>query len=224
MQIRRETLGAQVYDLLRDRILRGELAGGERLIQTPLSEEMGISRIPVRDALKRLESDGLIVGDEIGRYTVVPFSVEDADEIYAIRGRLEPFAIEVAAQKMTGEAMAEIRRLYAELTSAARARDLHRYTDLNVRFHMAIYEASGMKRLVRMIRGLWRGVPPLTPIVLEGRITRSQKEHDEIMKKLLARDGTGAALALERHIANAGAELRRTIEATVASPRPSRKA
>jgi DNA-binding GntR family transcriptional regulator len=211
MQIRRETLGSQIYDLLRDRILCGELPGGARILQSALSEEMGISRIPIRDALQRLESDGLIVGDELGRYTVVQFSAAETDEIYAIRRKLEPFAIEIAAQRMSDETIAELKALHAELTRAARERDLNRYTELNIQFHVAIYEASEMKRLVRIILGLWRGVPQLTPIVLEGRITRSQREHDEIMKRLIARDGEGAARALERHIDNAGAELRRSI-------------
>src|SRR5918996_3743806 len=189
MQIRRETLGSQIYDLLRDRILCGELPGGARILQSALSEEMGISRIPIRDALQRLESDGLIVGDELGRYTVVQFSAAETDEIYAIRRKLEPFAIEIAAQRMSDETIAELKALHAELTHAARERDLNRYTELNIQFHVAIYEASEMKRLVRIILGLWRGVPQLTPIVLEGRITRSQREHDEIMKRLIARDG-----------------------------------
>jgi DNA-binding GntR family transcriptional regulator len=213
LQIRRETLGAQVYDLLRDRILRGEIAGGARLVQEPLSEEMGISRIPIRDALKRLETDGLVVGDEIGRYTVVPFSSQDADEIYAIRRRLEPFAAEVAATAMTAEALADIQALNAELATAARRRQIDRYIELNVKFHLAIYEASGLRRLVRMIRSLWLGVPPLTPILLEGRIKRSQREHEEIVKRLEARDGPGAAAALDRHIEIAGVELVETIGA-----------
>jgi DNA-binding GntR family transcriptional regulator len=211
MQLRRETLGSQIYDLLRDRILYGQLPGGARILQSALSEEMGISRIPIRDALQRLESDGLIVGDEIGRYTVAQFSAAEAEEIYAIRRKLEPFAIEIAAQRMSDAAIADLKALHAELTHAARERDLHRYTELNIRFHLAIYAASGMKRLVRIIRGLWRGVPQLTPIVLEGRMSRSQREHDEIMKRLIARDGDGAARALECHIDNAGAELRRSM-------------
>lgn len=211
MQLRRETLGAQVYELLRDRILRGEIVGGSRLVQGPLSEEMGISRIPIRDALKRLETDGLVIGDEIGRYTVVPFGPQDAREIYAIRRRLEPLAVEMAAGAMTAEALADIQALHAELGAAARRREIGRYIELNVKFHMAIYEASGMRRLVRIIRGLWLGVPPLTPIMLEGRIRRSQKEHEEIIKRLQARDAVGAAAALDRHIDNAGAELIETI-------------
>lgn len=219
IRIRRETLGGQVYDLLRDRILRGEVPGGTRLAQSPISEEMGISRIPVRDALKRLENDGLVISDEIGRYSVVPFTSQDAEEIYAIRRQLESLAIERAVKAMTAEKMEEIESLFAELGRAAERQELRRFTELNVRFHMAIYEASGMRRLVRMIRGLWLGVPPLTPMVLEGRTERSQREHEEIIDRLRARDATGAARALERHIATAGTELRSTIDATWGSKR-----
>jgi DNA-binding GntR family transcriptional regulator len=223
MQIRRETLGAKVYDSLRDRLLRGEFPEGARLVQSPLSEEMGVSRIPVRDALKRLENEGLVVGDEIGRYTVVPFSAQDADEIYAIRRRLEPFAAERAAQAITAEALSDVKTLFEDLSKAARRRQLQRYTELNVKFHMTIYEASGMRRLVRIIRGLWLGVPPLTPIVLEGRISRSQKEHEEIVSRLAARDGTGAARALDRHIENAADELRDTMAKNWATKRHKTK-
>ena len=213
-RVRRETLGAQVYHLLRDRILRGEIAGGSRLIQGPLSEEIGTSRIPVRDALKRLESDGLVKCDETGRYSVVQFSTEDAEEVYAIRRRLEPFAVELAAKAMTSEAMGEIKSLFNELTKAARRRQLEKYIEINTSFHMAIYEASGMVRLVRIIRGLYSGVPSLTPIVLEGRIVRSQEEHAEIVDRLAARDGAGAARAMDRHIENALAELQKSKRVT----------
>jgi DNA-binding GntR family transcriptional regulator len=210
MRVRRETLGAQVYHLLRDRILRGEIAGGSRLIQGPLSEEIGTSRIPVRDALKRLESDGLVMCDETGRYSVVQFSTEDAEEVYAIRRQLEPFAVELAAKAMTPEAMGEIKLLFNELSKAARRRQLEKYIGINTSFHMAIYEASGMVRLVRIIRGLYSGVPSLTPIVLEGRMVRSQEEHAEVVDRLAARDGAGAARAMDRHIENALAELRKS--------------
>jgi DNA-binding GntR family transcriptional regulator len=213
-RVRRETLGAQVYHLLRDRILRGEIAGGSRLIQGPLSEEIGTSRIPVRDALKRLESDGLVKCDETGRYSVVQFSTEDAEEVYAIRRRLEPFAVELAARAMTSEAMGEIKSLFNELNKAARRRQLEKYIEINTSFHMAIYEASGMVRLVRIIRGLYSGVPSLTPIVLEGRIVRSQEEHAEIVDRLSARDGAGAARAMDRHIENALAELQKSKRVT----------
>jgi DNA-binding GntR family transcriptional regulator len=222
MRVRRETLGAQVYHLLRDRILRGEIAGGSRLIQGPLSEEIGTSRIPVRDALKRLESDGLVMCDETGRYSVVQFSTEDAEEVYAIRRQLEPFAVELAAKAMTPEAMGEIKLLFNELGKAARRRQLEKYIGINTSFHMAIYEASGMVRLVRIIRGLYSGVPSLTPIVLEGRMVRSQEEHAEVVDRLAARDGAGAARAMDRHIENALAELRKSKRVAGESSQPGR--
>jgi DNA-binding GntR family transcriptional regulator len=222
MRVRRETLGAQVYHLLRDRILRGEIAGGSRLIQGPLSEEIGTSRIPVRDALKRLESDGLVSCDETGRYSVVQFSTEDAEEVYAIRRQLEPFAVELAAKAMTPEAMGEIKSLFNELSKAARRRQLEKYTEINTSFHMAIYEASGMVRLVRIIRGLYSGVPSLTRIVLEGRMARSQEEHAEVVDRLAARDGAGAARAMDRHIENALAELRKSKRVANESSQPGR--
>jgi DNA-binding GntR family transcriptional regulator len=219
--IRRETLGAQVYHLLRDRILRGEVPGGARLTQGPLAEEIGTSRIPIRDALKRLESDGLVACDETGRYTVVQFGAKDAEEVYAIRRRLEPFAVEKAVEAMTAEAMSEIEALFTELSRAARLRQLDRYIEINIDFHMVIYGVSGMGRLVRMIRGLYIGVPPLTPIVLEGRIARSQLEHKEIMERLAARDAAGAARAMDRHIENAGAELRKSMHGTNEARQPA---
>lgn len=223
MRVRRETLGAQVYHLLRDRILRGEIAGGSRLVQGPLSEEIGTSRIPVRDALKRLESDGLVVSDQTGRYSVVQFGAQDAEEVYAIRRRLEPFAAELAARTMSPEAMGEIKSLFNQLNKAARRRQLEKYIEINTSFHMAIYEASGMVRLVRIIRGLLSGVPSLTPIVLEGRMARSQEEHAEIVDRLQVRDAPGAARAMDRHIENALAELQKAMRVTGESSQAGRK-
>ena len=152
--------------------------------------------------------------DETGRYSVVQFSTEDAEEVYAIRRQLEPFAVEVAARAMTSEAMGEIKSLFNELNKAARRRQLEKYIEINTSFHMAIYEASGMVRLVRIIRGLYSGVPSLTPIVLEGRIVRSQEEHAEIVDRLAACDGAGAARAMDRHIENALAELQKSKRVT----------
>jgi DNA-binding GntR family transcriptional regulator len=134
--------------------------------------------------------------------------------VYAIRRRLEPFAVELAARAMTSEAMGEIKSLFNELNKAARRRRLEKYIEINTSFHMAIYEASGMVRLVRIIRGLYSGVPSLTPIVLEGRIVRSQEEHAEIVDRLAARDGAGAARAMDRHIENALAELQKSKRVT----------
>lgn len=89
-QVRRLTFGGQLFELLRLRILSGEMAAGTRVILDEVAAELGVSRISARDALKRLESEGLLQSDEMGRYTVASFSSDDAVEVYAIRQRLEP--------------------------------------------------------------------------------------------------------------------------------------
>jgi len=205
--IRRETLGGQLFELLRHRILTGELSGGRRLVQGELAGELRVSRIPVRDALRRLEAEGLVEGDDVGRYSVIPFTRDDAAEVYAIRRRLEPLAAALAARKATNEELDEIRALFEAMDSVVREAGPKLDVDHSVRFHMAIYEASRARRLVRMIKTLWSGVPPLTPISLGDRMRNSHSEHRTLVERLLARDAEGAAAALERHIRNAEEEL-----------------
>src|SRR5215213_11071151 len=140
--IRRETLGGQLFELLRHRILTGELSGGRRLVQGELAGELRVSRIPVRDALRRLEAEGLVEGDDVGRYSVIPFTRDDAAEVYAIRRRLEPLAAALAARKATNEELDEIRALFEAMDSVVREAGPKLDVDHSVRFHMAIYEAS----------------------------------------------------------------------------------
>jgi DNA-binding GntR family transcriptional regulator len=205
--IRQERLGQQLFELLRRRIVSGQIPGGRRLVQGALAAEMGVSRLPVRDALKRLEAEGLIEGDEFGRYVVTPFTLDDAAEVYAIRRRLEPLAAALAARRASEAELGGIRALFEEMEGLVREGAAEVYVDRNARFHAAIYEASGARRLVRMIGMLWSGIPPLTPLGLSGRMRNSHDEHRAIVERLLARDADGAAAAMEEHIRNAGEEL-----------------
>jgi DNA-binding GntR family transcriptional regulator len=222
-QVRRLTLGGQIFELLRSRILSGEMAAGTRVIQDEVAAELGVSRIPARDALKRLESEGLLRGDKVGRYTVASFSSDDAVEVYAIRQRLEPLAGSLAASRATDAECAQIRRLLEEMELAGKKGDASTYVDLNRNFHMAIYEASRAPRLVHMIRTLWSGVIIFTPISVTERILHSNQEHRALLDRLLARDAEGVATALERHIANAKEEYFGIIKKQVPKPGVKRK-
>lgn len=124
------------------RIVNGDMSAGSRVIQDEVARELGVSRIPTRDALKRLESEGLLQGDEVGRYTVASFSSDDAVEVYAIRRRLEPLAGSLAAIRATDMELAQIGGLLKEVELAAKKGDASVYVELNRRFHMAIYKAS----------------------------------------------------------------------------------
>lgn len=225
MQIRRGLpLGEQIFELLRRSIGTGELAGGTRLVQGELAERLGTSRIPVRDALKRLETEGLLTSDQFSRYTVLSLTVEDATEIYAIRHRLETLAVSLAAERATAAQLAELRELFGRMGAAVRNGAAGRYVDLNTRFHTLVSDASRAPRLQRLVRGLWVGLPPLTPIAVRGRMRNSHAEHEAILACLEARNSAGADEAMGQHIDNAHREFIATqrmadrAEASVLSP------
>lgn len=201
--LRRDTLGEQIYTLLQRRILAGEIPPGRRLAQGPIAAGMGVSRIPVRDALRRLAADGLVEGDSVGRFTVAAFTSDDASEVYAIRRRLETLAIERAAARISAATLAALETLLGAMNAAVSAGNAVDYVGLNLRFHQTIYEASNAARLTRLIRTCWVGIPMLTPLVLPGRLAQSNAEHRAIVARLRLHDVKGAARALDRHICNA---------------------
>ncbi len=209
--IRRETLETQVYQVLRTAILERQLASGERLVQDELATKLGTSRIPVRDALKRLEVEGLVTADERGSYFVSTFGVEDLEEIYDLRALLEPYAAAKAVNKLTAGELEALERLVQDMVQTA-ARDRERYVQLNEDFHTILYEASQQRRLVRMIKSLWSGQPPLTPITVPEQLERSQQEHQALLDAL-KEGNVGAVEELMRmHIQNAGQALKTQLQ------------
>jgi len=204
VRLRRETLEVQILRWLRDAILTGQLVRGTRLVQSDLAKQLGTSRIPVRDALRRLEADGLVrVADERGTFVVRGLAAEDVEEIYDIRLRLEGLATERAALCMDEEERSALAALVERMQVAARRADLKRYGELDHDFHLAIYEGSRCLRLTRAITGLLAGIPPLAPISLKGRVREAHREHMAVFEAIMARDGAAAEAAAEHHVAQA---------------------
>lgn len=205
--IERETLEIQAYKQLRRAILDGKFASHERLIQDELAVLLGTSRIPVRDALRRLEADGLVVTGERGTYHVRPFGPDDAREVFALRELLEPYAARIAIPRLDELATRHLANLTTQLVQAARLRDDHDYVETNRRFHFDLYEYSGMERLVRMISGLWSGRPPFTPIQLASQLEQSVAEHIALMEVIELRRTDRAVELLRMHIRRSGTLL-----------------
>ncbi len=200
--LQRETLGSQIYRALRSAILQQTYEGGERLTQEELASSFGTSRIPVRDALRMLETDGLVVADGSG-YSVVKFGPEDILEIYAIRALLEPYAASIAAEKLGQEQLQRIVEHTRNMAASAKAGDFEEYARENAELHLALYEASQRPCLVRIIEGLWIGRPPLTPLQVPSQAERSVREHEELLEALMTRDGERVGKLVEAHIMNA---------------------
>lgn len=211
--LQRETLGDQLYKVLRRRIVGGEIPAGKHIAQGELASEMGVSRIPVRDAFRRLEAEGLLVGDELGRFMVVDFGLDDAREVYAIRRRLEPLALELAMSRKDPALVEDLRSILREMQAGVQQGHADEYIELDRHFHFAIYEASRSPRLVKLIKGLWIGLPHLVPIKIPGRLERSLRQHEQLVELIAAGQVQDAVQVLDAHIGSACEELVKTYQA-----------
>ncbi|MGH2627988.1 MAG: GntR family transcriptional regulator, partial [Anaerolineales bacterium] len=141
----------KVVHRLRHLILSRQLRPGERLVQSDLAEQLGVSRTPIREALHRLASDGLVTIAPHKGATVAKFLLSDLEEIYSVRIALEGYAAYLAAQHITDEDLAKLDRLLEEMEQAFQASDRARLLEVNRKFDTGIYAASRQPRLCELI-------------------------------------------------------------------------
>jgi len=171
-------------------ISSGKLVPGQQIVQESLSATLGVSRVPIREALRVLEGEGQVVHFPNRGYFVANLTVEDLEEVYRIRAILEEEALRVAVPLLTDEDIEYIENILIEVEEAAQARRISGLTDTNRRFHFAIFEASNLPRLVRLIRTLWdatdayRGVYFASP----ANLREMEQEHREMIAALKSRD------------------------------------
>ncbi len=202
-----ETVESRVYQRLRQAIVEGVLAPGERLVLTRLASDLSVSRVPVTQALKRLETEGFVRANDRGDVTVVMFSAEDVWEIYTLRATLQPLAARMAAERGTPEQIERIRCIVLEVAEAMQTG--HAINDRHL--HEAVADAANMPRLNHILMNLWdhtevyRAALDASYRQLEQEQKRldqamySMRDHDELLQALLQRDGEAAAVAERRH-------------------------
>jgi DNA-binding GntR family transcriptional regulator len=187
------------FAALRVAIEQGRYHPGEHLRVARLVEELRMSPTPIREALRLLQSEGLVVHHSHRGTTVAEFSPDDAVEVYRLRSMLEPLAAELAATQATPEQVAEIRRLQDELSVALA--DPHR-TDaaqLNAAWHKAISTAGGSRHLQEFIARLWQAIP-VRAIWLTGRAGASLAQHEKVTRAIEAHDPVAALTGMREHI------------------------
>lgn len=198
-------LGDQVYQTLRGHLRDGTIVSGQPLQEVQLAEKLGVSRTPVREALARLASEGLLASD--GRSFVVPsLSLEDVDDIYEVRFLIEPAALRRVAGFTTDAVVrAPIDEALAAAAAAYKGNDADAFREANIRFRNAWIALVPNRRLVRAIeqyadhmmriRALTLGDPKIRNIVLKGL--------KRIAEALAAGDGDAAAAAMRDHLGEA---------------------
>jgi DNA-binding GntR family transcriptional regulator len=199
-----------VVRTVRDAILRGRLKAGDRLQQDKLAQQLHVSRQPVREALRRLQSEGLVVQLPQRWMAVREFSAHEILENSRIRLILEPEAARIAAERILPEEIDALRSINRTMAQMISAGDLSPVAALNAEFHHRVYEAARMPTLTRLIEQLWVGRAILTPpFIPGGRGRRTVDEHAALVRALERRSPSGAAKAMRDHIARAADEYAR---------------
>lgn len=194
----RVTAQDAVLSALRDDILTGILAPGDQLVQEGLAERYGVSRVPLREALKMLESEGQVVYHPHRGYFVAELSVDDLREVYRLRALLEDTALREAIPTLDDGDITVIGDLCADIVDAAVRDDVISMAEANRRFHFALFDAAGMPRLSRLLRQLWDATDAYRALYYQGSRNREQvmAEHEQMVQALRRRD---AALVIALH-------------------------
>jgi DNA-binding GntR family transcriptional regulator len=189
-----------VVALIRELIITGELAAGKQLRQRDLAARFHVSQTPVREAMRRLESEGLVVGDAHRGFTVVEADSGATEENFQIRAVLEGLGASLAAPKIDEAGIAKLTELNERMR--ALAEDDPAYPELNREFHFTLYEYAHSPLLLSLMRLLWqalRGGPRVSRSHAE-----STRQHEEIIDALRRGDSEAAQKVTYEHIMGAG--------------------
>ncbi|WP_068808545.1 GntR family transcriptional regulator [Thauera phenolivorans] len=192
----------EVAERLRERIFSHELPPGTWVDEQALALQYGISRTPLREALKVLASEGLVkLKPRRGCY-VTEISARDLDEVFVVMALLEGECAATAARTADAAALQHLQEIHAELEAAAAAPDINRYFEANQAFHVALQQIADNRWLIHVVEDL-RKVIKLSrhhSLSAEGRLEASLAEHREILDALLARDAGRAEALMRSHI------------------------
>jgi DNA-binding GntR family transcriptional regulator len=203
----------EVFTSLRNAILSGHFKPGERLVEKDLAEQLDISRTPIREALRKLELEGLVAYEPRKGVVVVGVSSEDALEIYLIRAVLEGLAAKLAANKRSEGELSKLKKLLSEMQECIQKDKINKLTTLHANFHNFIAEVSKSPRLYHMIISLHEYVKNFAeiPCYLPGRLHRGWEEHKEIVDAIDDGNDKKAEYAARNHIMQAKESLLKVI-------------
>jgi DNA-binding GntR family transcriptional regulator len=197
-----KSLRDQIYETIRDQITYGKVHPGERLIETDLAQQFKSSRSPIREALRQLESEGLLRSENNKGYTVAKLSTRDVDEIYDIRIILEGYAVRLAAASVTEKQIKYLDRLNVRLRQAATKGELKAWLDENRLFHGFFYDNCGNSNLSLILQMLHRRIHRYlyTIIQIPGNFPTYLEQHEGIVDGCRQGDPEKAASYMRAHL------------------------
>lgn len=202
-----------VFKTLRQAILKGELKPGERLMEIALAEKLGVSRTPIREAIRKLELEGLVVMVPRKGAHVANITEKDLNDVLEVRIGLENMAIDKACCLMKKEQFQELKAAEEHFSRILQKGDLTQLAEADVAFHEIIYRASNNERLLQLLGNLREVIYRYRIEYLKDEATREKlaEEHSEIYEAIFARDASKAKAFTFSHIENQRKAIIRSI-------------
>jgi DNA-binding GntR family transcriptional regulator len=202
----------QVSEHIRNAILRGEISPHQWIRQQRIADQLGVSQMPVREALKKLAAEGLVEHIPYRGVRVVRFSIEDIEDLYVQRALLEGRAARAATKNLTREDLDNLHIIQSQLEQNLSAEDIGKYRELNRIFHQFIYRKSQRNYLIRTLDQLWLAFPSMlfthflqtSNLPLPSKENTDVQEHRKILAALEAKNDVQAEKAVYEHIITAG--------------------
>jgi DNA-binding GntR family transcriptional regulator len=193
-----------VCEALREAIISGVLKPGERLMEIQLAEELGVSRTPVREAIRKLELEGFVIMIPRRGTYVADLSIKDINEVFEVRTSLEVLAAGLATERITDDELEKMERLLVHIGEYIEKGDMDKIVEADSQFHDILYQATRNDRLVQIISNLREQLTRFRSISMAypGRLKNTLEEHSRLVEALAARDQQLAERLATEHMEN----------------------
>lgn len=208
------SLTSIIFEKVREDILNGKYANGDKIVEAKLADELGVSRTPVREALKQLELDGLVESLPNRGVVVKGITTQDIDDIYAIRLAIEAIAAKWAVERMDNDEVEQLKEIYDLMEFYTFKEDVEKTFELNTKFHETMYRGTKSRYLEHVLKDFQLFIKSTRSESLksEGRIDRALKEHKHIVDAFKERDSERAVEAVVNHIVNSRTNVNRIMD------------
>jgi len=202
-----------VFNTLREAILKGELKPGERLMELQLAAKLGVSRTPIREAIRMLEQEGLAVTMPRKGAEVAKMTLKDMEDVLEIREALDELAAQVACQRISEKQLERLKEKKTNFEHSLKSGDVKLIAEADVKFHDVIYEATGNPKLVNLLNNLREQIYRYRVEYIKDANNHPIliKEHEAIYNALQDRNEQAAILAIREHVENQATAVKEVI-------------
>jgi DNA-binding GntR family transcriptional regulator len=200
--IKHESLVEKIVLEIEKKILDGSLKPGERIIEEALCRTLGVSRSPLREAFRILESRGFVTREPRKGISIAQITPEEADEIYVIRANLESLATFLAVKKQDPDVLKKLKKLHQQMVDVAKKGNTGAYFNLNLKFHDTLIGACGNKRLIQLIETFSKQTMRyrLEAVAIKGWMQSSVEVHEAILESFASGDAKKAELIRKKGV------------------------